>query len=47
MEEFRQMTKDYLEILRKLYPHKNISEYTRVEESLVEFIKFGLWEPEE
>jgi len=43
----RKQTEVYLERLEEVYPHKDISEYTRLVEQLRTFLAYGSWEPKE
>lgn len=46
LKEIREKTKEFLKEV-KSYPHKDISEYTRLVDSLETFINYGAWEEEE
>lgn len=48
IEDFvKEKTERYLEYLRAWYPHKEISEYTRLVDALETFIAYGCWESED
>lgn len=46
LEELRKKAKEFLKEI-KSYPHKDISEYTRLVDSLESFIDYGVWEEED
>jgi len=41
--ELRKRCEEFLKELAQ-YPHKDITEYTRLEDSLEQFIKHGIWD---
>lgn len=44
-DEMKQKTHEFYIYLVKNYPDKMISEYTRLEAQLEEFLTYGSWEP--
>jgi hypothetical protein len=47
LEEFRQMSIEYLHIMYKLYPFRTDTFYCELRDSLEDFIEHAQWEPEE
>lgn len=45
LDEIKAKAKEFRAYLKKNYPYKEISEYTRVDLDLDEFIRYGAWEP--
>lgn len=44
LEELKKKTKEFKKLIEKEYPHKRISEYTRLVDQLDELLAYGAWE---